>query len=151
MIEYTLPVNVITYLGVCTMSGELKGLIVCYKELFTQNGIKYNIASYSIISIILFHIIVIIFFYYKLKIDLDNKIKDIIFSIKNWYLVRADRKLKKQIKLKNETEIKDENINNENSKKSKNLNLNNQKQKEKNKLKSKMKILIMKIARNQKI
>ena len=108
-------------------------LIVCYKELFTQNGIKYNIASYSIISIILFHIIVIIFFYYKLKIDLDNKIKDIIFSIKNWYLVRADRKLKKQIKLKNETEIKDENINNENSQKSKNLNLNNQNPLEENK------------------
>ena len=48
--------------------------IFCYKILFSKEGIINNIGFYILISVIIFHVIIIIIFYIK---DLD-KIKDII-------------------------------------------------------------------------
>ena len=48
--------------------------IFCYKILFSKEGIIYNIGFYILISVIIFHVIIIIIFYIK---GLD-KIKDII-------------------------------------------------------------------------
>jgi dipeptide/tripeptide permease len=52
------------------------------------------------VPIIIFHIIVIILFYIKQKNKIDNKIKDIAFSINNWYLVKADERKKREIERK---------------------------------------------------
>ena len=65
-------------------------LMACYKELFSLDGIKSNIASYCLIPIIIFHIMSIIIFYRNKKRVIDDKIKDIAFSIKNWDLVKAE-------------------------------------------------------------
>ena len=55
--------------------------LVCYKNLLKKEGIIYNIGSYLILAIILFHIITIIFFYiYDFSI-LKKKIKQLIFGI----------------------------------------------------------------------
>ena len=75
-------------------------LMVCYKELLSIKGIKNNIAFYVTVPIIIFHIIVIILFYIKQKNKIDNKIKDIAFSINNWYLVKADERKKREIERK---------------------------------------------------
>ena len=72
--------------------------MACYKELFTKKGLIKNIASYLIIPILIFHIIVFIIFYIKEKIILDNKIKDISYAIKNWDLVVKDETEKKKKK-----------------------------------------------------
>ena len=52
-------------------------LMKCYKILFSIKSIFYNIASYTLISIIIFHIIVILLFYCKQKKILIKQIKDI--------------------------------------------------------------------------
>ena len=77
-------------------------IMKCYKILFTKEGLIQNIASYLIISIIIFHLIVFILFYTTKKKVLDNKIKDIKFGIINWELVEAkeeEKKTKKIIKV----------------------------------------------------
>ena len=74
--------------------------MVCYKELLTTGGIKNNIAFFVTVPIIIFHIIVIILFYSKQKNKIDNKIKDITFSINNWDLVKADERKKREIEKK---------------------------------------------------
>ena len=58
-------------------------IMICYKILFTKNGIIYNIAFYFILLVILFHIIVIIIFYSYQKNIIDKETKDIISSINN--------------------------------------------------------------------
>ena len=75
-------------------------LMVCYKELFNKQGLLKNIASFSIIPIILFHLIVFIIFYQSKKNDVKNIIKDIDFGINNWYLVQAEIKENKKLKKK---------------------------------------------------
>ena len=65
-------------------------LLACYKVLFSKNGFISNIASYCLIPIAIFHIIVIILFYKNQRNEIDNKINDISYSIRNWDLVKAD-------------------------------------------------------------
>ena len=73
----------------------------CYKVLFSIKGIKKNYGSYSLIPIILLHIILIFLFYgenyYKI---IKDKINDIKYAIINWYLVKNERRNNKKIKRK---------------------------------------------------
>ena len=73
-------------------------LMKCYKILFSIKGIFYNIASYTIISIIIFHIIVVLLFYCKQKKILIKQIKDITFNIKNFVFVEENEKWEKRKK-----------------------------------------------------
>ena len=76
-------------------------LMKCYKVLFNIKGIKYNIANYSIIVIILFHLIGLIIFYLYQKKILFNMIDDIEFSINNMESVKADKIKRKSFNKKN--------------------------------------------------
>ena len=73
-------------------------LMVCYKVLFSKEGIKYNIAFFSIIPVILFKIFVIIIFYQNQKNKIVDKINDIFFCINNLKLVNPELKKKNIIK-----------------------------------------------------
>ena len=76
-------------------------ILVCYKILFTKLGLLKNIGSYIIAVIIIFHIICIIIFYMKQLRTIFKKIKDIIFGIKFFKLLKkANKKLKKKEKRK---------------------------------------------------
>jgi len=79
-------------------------IMKCYKVLFSKKGIISNMASYLIISIIIFHIVVIILFYISQKRILDKKLQDITFALSNWELVKADKKKKKLIKRNHNSE-----------------------------------------------
>ena len=71
-------------------------LMVCYKVLFSKKGFKKNYGSYSLIPIIVTHIILISLFYgKKYYVALKNKIIDISYGIINWDLVIAERKEKR--------------------------------------------------------
>ena len=70
-------------------------LLVCYKNLFNKKGILSNIGSYIIMIIILFHIICILIFYLKQLRALKKKIKNIIFAIKNFKLLKQKKSWKK--------------------------------------------------------
>ena len=77
-------------------------LLSCYKVLFTNIGILKNIGSILIIIILVIHLICIILYFTKSYSNINNKIKNIIFGIKNWKLVKVDineQKRKKIIKL----------------------------------------------------
>ena len=109
-------------------------IMKCYKVLFNKKGIIKNIAFYIVAAIILFHIIVIIIFYNNQRYSLNNKIKEIIFGLKNMILVgqnkqkkikvikfekihkKKNKNLKKCIKIKKE--LKDKNNNQDILKKS---------------------------------
>ena len=58
-------------------------ILVCYKRLFTKDGIIYNIGSFIILAIIIFHIISIFIFYLKQYDTLKDKINYITIAIKN--------------------------------------------------------------------
>ena len=75
-------------------------ILICYKSLFSINGIKFNIGSYIIIVILIFHIISFIIFYAKQYRFLQKKIKDIVFAIKNSSLKNKITDAKKMIKKK---------------------------------------------------
>ena len=106
-------------------------LMICYKELFTKQGLINNIANYLTIPIIIFHLISIIIFYRNQKSIIDDKINDISFAINNWDLVENDKKASKIKK-----RLKKHNTNN--NKKNNNVNLikkNNDNNKEDEKIK----------------
>ena len=69
-------------------------VILCYKELFSKEGIIKNINLFIIILFIIFHLVVIIIFYCNQKEKLFEKIKDIFFGISNWHLVKEDEEKK---------------------------------------------------------
>ena len=71
-------------------------LLVCYKTLFTKKGIVHNIGALTIIPIILLHLICIVICYINKFSEIKEKIKDIIFGIQNWKLVKAEEKEKKK-------------------------------------------------------
>ena len=122
-------------------------ILICYKNLFTKKGIIYNIGSYIIIMIFLFHIFCTIIFYLKKWNILKNKIEDIEFGLKNFKLINPKKKRKKKnnknIKVKNaqnpnqNLELKISNIKNEsikiNNNNDNNLITNNNEQKNINK------------------
>ena len=64
---------------------------------------KKNIGAFIIIPIIIFHIICIVLFYKKNLSLIQDKIKDIIFGIKNWKIVKQVKREKK-LKIKKEKE-----------------------------------------------
>ena len=68
-------------------------ILVCYRTLLNKEGILYNIGSYIIITIIIFHIICIFIFYIKQNDILKNKIKDIFNILK--YLTEIKSKKQK--------------------------------------------------------
>ena len=57
-------------------------ILTCYNKLFNKNNLLFNIGSYILISIIIFHIISLFIFYSKQLYMLINQIKDIISAIK---------------------------------------------------------------------
>ena len=71
-------------------------LMICYKILFSKNGIIYNILFFSIIPIIIFHLLTIIIFYKFQKFLINEKINDISYGIQNLDLVKENDK--KEIK-----------------------------------------------------
>ena len=75
-------------------------ILICYKNLFSINGIKFNIGNYIIIVILIFLIISFIIFYAKQYRFLQKKIKDIVFAIKNSSLKNKITDAKKMIKKK---------------------------------------------------
>ena len=71
-------------------------ILKCYKALFCLKGIKNNIGSSIIISMILFHIISIFIFYKYQQDKIIDKINDIIFGIKNGQLIKSRKKKKER-------------------------------------------------------
>ena len=69
-------------------------ILTCYKTLLTKDSLIYNIGSYVVIAILIFHIICIIIFYAKQYKLLKLKIKDIVFAIKNLSLVKSINNVK---------------------------------------------------------
>ena len=94
-------------------------ILICYKALFNKNGIINNIPFYSIFIIIIFHFVTIFIFYYNGKNLLIEKIKDIIFFINNWKLIRTSKKEKRKIE-RDKNKLKTEKVINE----AKDINLN---------------------------
>ena len=80
--------------------------MVCYKVLFSKQGIRKNIAFFSIMPILIFKIITIILFYKSQRNEITKRINDIIFGINNYKLVKLDLKKKKEINKKNLLHIK---------------------------------------------
>ena len=80
-------------------------ILICYKNLLEINGIIYNVGSYIIIAILIFHIICFIVFYLKQFNKLKKKIKNITFAIKNKKTMRdIGKNRKKEDKGKNKKE-----------------------------------------------
>ena len=68
-------------------------LLVCYKVLFSKNGLIKNFGSYSIIGIIIVHLIIIIIYYSKnLYSQIQNIINKISFSLENFELFKLPAK-----------------------------------------------------------
>ena len=78
-------------------------ILKCVHVLFSKLGFKKNIGAYTIIPIIIIHIISFFLFYYEKINVIKDIIKDIIFGIKNWKLVKA-KKEEEQRKAKLEKE-----------------------------------------------
>ena len=72
-------------------------ILKCYKSLFSIRGFKHNIGSFSIILIILFHIICIFIFYYNQLDKIKQKIDAIIAGITNRKLYKNIIKEKNKI------------------------------------------------------
>ena len=70
-------------------------LLKCYNVLFTKNGIINNIGSYINVPIIIFHLICAILLRSKILNIIKEKVKDIIFAIKNWNLVKEEKRKEK--------------------------------------------------------
>ena len=75
--------------------------MICHKVLFSKDGIKTNIACFSIIPTVLLKIIVILIFYKNQINKITNKISDIIFGIYNWEFAKEDLNEKELIEKKN--------------------------------------------------
>ena len=71
-------------------------LLVCYKNLFSKEGLIKNVGFYIIIIIIIFHILCIILFYLKQLKKLMKKIKNIIFALQNIKLLKLIKRKKKE-------------------------------------------------------
>ena len=101
-------------------------IIKCYKVLFNKKGIVKNIAFYIISAIILFHLINIAIFYGKYRYSLKNKIKEIIFGIKNLMLIEQNALQKiETTKLEEIFKRKSINIKNGTKKRKRKINKNN--------------------------
>ena len=110
-------------------------IMKCYKLLIDKKEIIKNISSYIIGIIIMFHFIFIIIFYCNQRDIIDKQIKEITFAIRNWDLVKEEKKNKivkhnntKLIKMNNNIfNNKNNNNNNDKNKFVKNNNIINKK------------------------
>ena len=75
-------------------------LLKCFNALFCKEGVIYNIGSYVIIFIILFHLICIIILCRNQLNEIKEDINQISFGISSWELVIEDEKQKKINKIK---------------------------------------------------
>ena len=102
--------------------------LVCYKILFSKEGLLKNFGFYVFLAIIIYHTINIILFYIKYFALLKKKINDIIYSLKYLYILeniekndehneKDNNSMEKQIHLDN-----NDNNNNENEDKHKDEN-----------------------------
>ena len=104
-------------------------LLVCYKVLFSKNGLLKNFGSYSIIGIIIVHFIIIIIYYSKnLYSQIQSIINKISFSFDNLELLnlpskknKNEERFEKNIYKKKSKKIKEQKLENKNVKKSKDL------------------------------
>ena len=92
------------------------GLLICYKVLFSVKGIKNNIGSYIVLASIILHIISIFIFYKKQLKEIKEKIRQIVYGLNNWHLVKGQKKSNKKkeeqnttIKLKKQNNIPEKN------------------------------------------
>ena len=79
-------------------------ILKCFNRLFSSRNIIKNINSYILILILLLHLIFIVIFYNKDLYVIINKIKDLIFGIKNIKLL--DDKEKEENKIINNKKTK---------------------------------------------
>ena len=77
--------------------------LICYKKLFTKEGILYNIGCYLIFAVIILHIITIFIFSIKQFSLIENIIKNISIEIYNYPSVKSDENQEKKDKLKKPT------------------------------------------------
>ena len=66
-------------------------LLICYEELFTKEGILYNVGSYIILSSIIIHLISAFIFYLKQLNIIKIKIREIFFAINNNKLLKHNK------------------------------------------------------------
>ena len=72
--------------------------LICYRKLFTKEGVIKNIGSYLLLSIILFHLVNIVIFYINQFPSIIAKIKEIsIFGIYEYKLFYNVKNIKKDI------------------------------------------------------
>ena len=83
-------------------------ILKCFKVLFSKKGISKNVGFYIFIPFILFHTATLFVFYLK-KLDLPmNKIRHLIFVIKNLNLKKVEKKKEEEnIKEIKKLELKD--------------------------------------------
>ena len=88
-------------------------LLICYDKLFSKKGLESNIGSYIILVIIIFHIVCMILFYIRQYPEIKTKIKDIIYAISNYKLIKHRKKKKKRKTENNDNNTRTKNENNE--------------------------------------
>ena len=93
-------------------------IILCYKILFSKNGIIYNIGNYILSFIIIFFFVSIILFYLRERILLMNKIK-YIENIKKNNIQTKVTSVSKAIPIKNIKKVKEANLIKKNKNKNK--------------------------------
>ena len=75
-------------------------ILACYKVLFSKKGLIKNYGFFSLFPIIIIHFVLIILFLAKHSYgDIKEKIKDIKYGIKKWYLVNDVEKKKEENKI----------------------------------------------------
>ena len=109
-------------------------ILTCYNKLFIINNLLFNIGSYILIAVLIFHIVSLFVFYSKQFDVLKKIIKDIISAIKK---IRKNKK-KKKYRQNNKRIIKDKDNFNKQATKEIKMN-NNQKRNNINKVKNPIK------------
>jgi hypothetical protein len=66
-------------------------LLVCYRNLFSKDGILNNIGNFILIFCIIFHLISIFIFYISYINKVKKIIKDIEFALRNINLIKNDK------------------------------------------------------------
>ena len=102
-------------------------ILICYKVLFTKEGIIHNIGFFIVTAIIILHLISMTIFYIKDLNKIKKTIKTITFGINHWDLIEAEVIKKKEETIRNTTKhsktqrVKNSNILNANENKKKRL------------------------------
>ena len=86
-------------------------LLKCVDNLFSKLGISKNVGCFILIAIIILRIISLFVFYLKQLRLLKEKIKDIIYAIKNIKLIKDNSKIKEESKKKNKKDNCENEIN----------------------------------------